>query len=196
LACSCIVINRAVKGVLFLEDSEIIAMVKNGNADSFAEIIERYQQPIFRYLYRLTGDHATSQDLRQDTFIQAYQGIFKTEIKVSFKSWLYRIATNNALQFHRRRRVLSFLPLKENTGTDIPGAGKDNFEQTGMQIDIKDTLDKIPRDQRVCMVLHFVEGFKYQEIAVTLGISEEAVRKRIFRGSQEFKRLYSSEGVR
>ena len=58
------------------------------------------------------------------------------------------------------------------------------------EIAIKDALGKIPYEQRICVVLHYVEGFKYREIAETMGISEEAVRKRVTRGVQVFRRLY------
>ena len=59
---------------------------------------------------------------------------------------------------------------------------------------IQEVLNKIPGKFRVCMVLHFVEGFKYKEIAETIGISEEAVRKRVARGSDEFRKLYGGRG--
>jgi RNA polymerase sigma-70 factor (ECF subfamily) len=67
-----------------LEDTEIIALVKSGNTDAFAEIIERYKSPVFRYLYRLTNNYDIAQDIMQDTFIQAFQGLSRTEMKVSF----------------------------------------------------------------------------------------------------------------
>jgi RNA polymerase sigma-70 factor (ECF subfamily) len=94
----------------------------------------------------------------------------------------------------RRRKVLFFVPLKEELRApeDI---SEDQSASIGIQMDIQNILARIPSKQRVCMVLHFVEGFKYKEIAASLGISEEAVRKRVTRGSQEFKRLYNSEEV-
>ena len=177
-----------------LEDIEIIALVKSGNADAFTEIIERYKSPIFRYLYRLTNNYDIAQDIMQDTFIQAFQGLSKTEMKVSFKSWLYRIATNNVLMVWRRRKVLFFVPLKEELRAP-ESISEDQSASIGIQMDIQNILARIPEKQRVCMVLHFVEGFKYKEIAASLGVSEEAVRKRVTRGSQEFKRLYNSEEV-
>ena len=94
-------------------------MVRRGNTDSFADIIERYQSPVFRYLYRLTGNFDASLDLSQGTFLRAYKGIIKDEVKISFKAWLYRIATNNALQFLRRKRTISFVPLKHVSEKDI-----------------------------------------------------------------------------
>jgi len=120
--------------------------------------------------------------------------LFKTEIRVSFRAWLYRIATNNALRLWRRKRVLTFVPLKEESRVHA-GVTKDQSESIGIQLDVQRTLAKIPGRQRICMMLHFVEGFKYHEIGVTLGISEDAVRKRVARGSQEFRRLYGSEEV-
>ena len=176
-----------------LEDSQVIDMVRKGNTDSFADIIERYQSPVFRYLYRLTGNYETALDLRQDTFLRAYKGIIKDEVKVSFKAWLYRIATNNALQFLRRKRVISFVSLKHASEEDTAGPG-DPAAAIGEKADVREALIRVPREQRVCMVLHFVEGFKYREIAETLGISEEAVRKRVTRGSEEFRRLYTRGG--
>ena len=178
-----------------LEDGQIIALVKSGDTGSFAGIIERYEAPVFRYLYRLTGDYETALDLRQDTFIQAYKGILKTDIQVSFKAWLYRIATNNVLQLRRRQRLLSFIPFKKDAEPDGPGGGS-RPDFTGEQAEVQDILDRLPREQRICMLLHFIEGFTYREIAATMGTSEEAVRKRVARGSRKFKRLYRSEEVK
>ncbi len=176
------------------EDTEIIAQIKNGNIDAYAEIIERYKSPLFRYLFRMTNNYEIAQDIMQDTFITAFQGLAKTEIKVSFKAWLYRIATTNVLQVWRRKKIVSFVPLKEESATP-EGITEDGSAMIGIRMDVQNVLDRIPAKLRVCMVLHFVEGFKYKEIAASLGISEEAVRKRVTRGSQEFKRLYNSEEV-
>jgi RNA polymerase sigma-70 factor (ECF subfamily) len=175
-----------------LEEARVIALVRTGEADAFAEIIEHYQASIIRYLFRLTGDYEMAKDLAQDTFIQAYKGILKTNGELSFKAWLYRIATNNALQHRRRKKLLSFIPFttKEH---DIPDSGN-HADFTGETLAINETLLKIPEGQRTCLVLHFVEGFRYREIAETLGCSEEAVRKRVARGKKLFIDLYDREG--
>jgi len=177
-----------------LEDFQVIALVKNGNIDAFGDIIERYQKPVYRYVYRITGNRDVAMDIVQETFMQAYKGILKTEIKVSFKAWLYRIAVNNVLQLWRRKRTVSFVPLKDEIANGALVV-EDKSRLLGTQLDVQGVLAKIPRKLRICMVLHFVEGFKYQEIAQTLKISEEAVRKRVIRGSREFRRLYNSQEV-
>ena len=107
----------------------------------------------------------------------------------------YRIATNNVLQIWRRKRILSFVPLRDKPGSNTL-TSEDPSELIGAQLDVQGTLNKIPQKQRICLVLHFIEGLKYQEIGSALEISEEAVRKRVARGSQEFKRLYDSKEVR
>ncbi len=177
-----------------MEEAYIIDLMRSGNTDAFADIVQHYHAPIQRYLYRLTGDYEMSQDLAQDTFIQAYQNILKTDSELSFKAWLYRIATNNALQVRRRKRLLPFLPFSSLKKPELAaGECPDEFEKN---LEIQEALQKVPQEQRTCLVLHFVEGFKYREIADTLGISEEAVRKRVARGSREFRRIYSHGGVR
>jgi len=175
-----------------LEEARVIALVRAGEADAFAEIIEHYQASIIRYLYRMTGDYEMAKDLAQDTFIQAYKGILKTNAELSFKAWLYRIATNNALQHHRRKKLLSFIPFTTKE-QDIPDtANQSNCPSE--RIAINEALLKVPKEQRTCLVLHFVEGFKYREIAETLGCSEDAVRKRVARGKKLFISAYNREG--
>ena len=175
-----------------MEEARVIALVRAGEADAFAEIIEHYQASIIRYLYRMTGDYEMAKDLAQDTFIQAYKGILKTNAELSFKAWLYRIATNNALQHHRRKKLLFFIPFTSGEH-DIPDSGN-QADCPGEALEINEALLKVPEEQRTCLVLHFVEGFKYREIAETLGCSEEAVRKRVARGRKLFIGLYIQEG--
>jgi RNA polymerase sigma-70 factor (ECF subfamily) len=175
-----------------LDETQILAEVRNGKTDAFTEIVERYQMPIQRYLYRLTGDYAMSQDIAQQTFVQAFQNILKTTNTISFRSWLYRIATNNAWQYSRRKRLINFIHFNNNDtlpAMSTPDSTVDNLA-------VKEALLKVPEKLRSCMVLHFVEGLKYNEIGETLGISEDAVRKRVKRGRQIFKKMYAGDETR
>ncbi len=172
-----------------------IALVREGNKDAFADIIGHYQIPIIRYLYHLTGDHNVAQDLAQDTFLNAYRGILKTNSNLSLKAWLYRIAANNAKQYQRRERLLTFIRFADWRG-DHRSPEEPFHNHVEMQMLVEEALTKVPYAQRQCLVLHFMEDFKYREIAEILGISEEAVRKRVARGSEVFQtyyRLYGEE---
>jgi RNA polymerase sigma-70 factor (ECF subfamily) len=178
-----------------LEAVSIIAKIRAGSVDAFTQIIEHYQVPIIRYLYRLTGDYETAQDLAQETFIQAYKGILKTNSELRLKAWLYRIATNNAWQYYRRKKLLSFIPFDEFRKSGTPNVDNQS-EKMVEEMAIQEALCKVPSEQRACLVLHYVEGFKYREIAETLGISEDAVRKRVQKGKQIFQRIYSGGEVK
>jgi RNA polymerase sigma-70 factor, ECF subfamily len=174
-----------------LEEIQTLTLAKAGDTEAFSEIIKSYQKPVLRYLVRLTGDYEVSQDLTQETFLQAYKGITKLTSDIAFKTWLYRIATNNALQYLRRKRLYSvilFTRLKKSIISD----DESRLDRTFESMAVKEALLKIPQDQRVCLALHYIEGFQYREIALTIGISEEAVRKRVARGISRLKTIFTS----
>ncbi len=170
-----------------LEETSLVAALRAGQADAFAGIVEHYQAPIFRYLCRLTGDYELARDLAQDTFVQAYKAILKTNADLHLKAWLYRIATNNALQHRRRQRLLAFISF-EDWRKPPPGPVPSRSLQVNESV--QQALRQVPAEYRACLVLHFVEGFTYGEIGATLGISEEAVRKRVARGKLAFRRVF------
>ena len=171
-----------------LNEAQAIDQVRAGRADAFAEIVERYQAPIFRYLLRMTGDYQVAQDLAQDTFLNAYESILKTRAELSLKAWLYRIATNNALKFHRRRRLLSFVPFAGTEGSNTPRS----TSSLDAKIAIEEALLQVPAERRICLVLHFVEGLRYREIAEIVGANEDAVRKRVTKGRKELRGAYGT----
>ena len=173
--------------VLVVDSSEAVFRVRAGDTEAFGGIVECFQSPIIRYLCGLTGDAELARDLAQDTFVQAFKSLSKTTRDLPLKAWLYRIATNNALQHRRRAKRVSFVPLSDNPGEDAAESAIDTAAA-------QEALLKVPEKLRACMVLHFIDGFKYREIAETLGISEDAVRMRVARGSEAFRGFYRAEG--
>ncbi len=176
---------------MLLDSTEAISRVRAGDAEAFAQIVEQFQSPIVNYLFRLTGDIELARDLAQDTFVQAYKGLAGNRPVCSFKAWLYRIATNTALQHLRRQAKVSFVPLDDRRRSIGDGDRADEDINTAA---VHEALLRVPERLRVCMVLHFVDGFKHREIARMLGISEDAARMRVNRGCAEFRRLYRASG--
>ncbi len=86
------------------------------------------------------------------------------------------------------------MPFDDGPNVDLPD-DKNQPDNLAEKIMIEAAMLKVPEVQRVCMMLHFVEGFKYREIAQTLGISEDAVRMRVARGSEEFRKVYPQGGM-
>jgi len=168
------------------DDSLSIKMLRAGTTDAFGSIVEHYQAQIFSYLFRLTREHELARDLAQDTFVQAYEGILKTQNITNLRAWLYRIATNNAYKHFRRAKILSFLSLDHHK-TPV----REEVEaEVSEQIEIREALRAVPLNMRICLLLHLVYGFKYREIAAMQGISEDAVRMRVARGKHAFIQYY------
>ena len=171
-----------------MDEAWVINQVRTGKTDVFSETVEEYQAPIFRHVLRMTTDREVAHDLTQDTFLKAYQSILKTDSELSLKAWLYRIATNNALKYHRRWCLLTFVPFR---GTEKLPASQAT-PNTDEKIAIEDALLHVPPERRVCLALHFVEGLRYREIAEILGVNEDAVRKRVAKEREEFRKAYDS----
>jgi RNA polymerase sigma-70 factor, ECF subfamily len=169
-----------------LEENKALSEVRQGSKEAFAAIIEQYQMAIQRYLYRFTGDYEAAQDLAQETFLKAYKDILKDKQIINLKAWLYRIATNTALENRRRQKLFSNYVFNQIRRVRTSY----NWEHSCENIAVNEALLAVPYEQRTCMELCFIEGFKYKEIGEILGISEEAVRKRIARGRQTFIEAY------
>jgi len=175
-----------------LDESLVVTNLRAGKPDAFRDIVDRYQRQIIRYLYRLTGELELAKDLTQDTFVQAFESIPKTapDSPLQLKPWLFRVATNKAMQHYRRKKIIRFIPFQHNRDADISNK-RDPSEEIIERLAVEDALCRIAVQQRTCLVLHFIEGFKYREIAQTLGISEDAVRMRVMRGQQAFRKIYT-----
>jgi RNA polymerase sigma-70 factor (ECF subfamily) len=156
--------------------------------------VERYQAPIARYLRRLVGETALAEDLTQETFLKAYLAILKTDSDLALRPWLYRIATNEAKMYFRRRRLIRFLPfLGDRHQVPAPPAE----EGLGERDLVRQALARLPKDYASALLLYLVEGFRHQEVGAILGISPEAARKRVARGSEMFRKVYAElEGSR
>jgi RNA polymerase sigma-70 factor (ECF subfamily) len=175
-----------------LDESLAITSLRAGNLDAFGGIVDLYQPQIMRYLYRLTGDVELAKDLTQDTFVQAFESIPKMDqnSQLQLKPWLFRVATNKAMQYYHRKKIIPFIHLGYNRDINTSDNG-DPSREVIERLSVEAVLCRIAVQQRTCLILHFVEGFKYREIAKTLGISEDAVRMRIMRGQQAFRKIYS-----
>ncbi len=175
------------------DEQQIIALACKGDTAAFGELVKTYRDPILRYLFRLTGDMEKANDLTQDTFLKAFQKIGGIRSEPAFKPWLYRIATRTVHSYWRRANLKKFIGIdgaKPENGKTI-AAPPANIED---KIDVRHALLAVPLNQRECIVLHFMGGFTYREIAANQGISEDAVRMRIARGKEIFKDAYKCNG--
>jgi RNA polymerase sigma-70 factor (ECF subfamily) len=172
-----------------VDEAVIVATVRAGDANAFAVVVDRYQDRISRYLQRLVGHRQVAEDLTQETFVSAYLAIRRSDADLALSPWLYRIATNHANMYFRRRKLHQLIPFLGLT--TAPPADVQVVEQDA----IRRLLDRLPPTVAACLLLHMVEGFKYHEVGAIVGISAEAARKRVARGSELFRQAYAQEGV-
>lgn len=174
--------------ILVMERQQTIEILRGGDSKAWEDVVLKYQMSLSRYLYNMVKDKELARDLTQDTFLEAYQAMPKTEGELKLKSWLYRIATNNVIQVLRRRKLISWLPLVEET--TIPQE-TDNIEDSLAQRElIRSALNKLPGKYRAVLLLHDDQGFNCQEIGKMLKISLDAAKKRLARARQMFRDAY------
>lgn len=169
-------------------DGELVARMRAGDADAFEELVARYQAPLFHYLRGMVNHDEQARDLLQETFLRAYQSLHHLEDPNLLRSWLYRIAHNQACSLLRRRRLVRWLPLLPDQHTS------ERLDHRAVeQAQVEAALAQLSVEHRAPLLLHVVGGFSYAEIAQLLNITENAVRMRISRGRAAFRAAYGDD---
>lgn len=173
------------------QDGELALLTREarlGSEHAFRALFERFQTPLVNYIYRLVSDWDVANDLAQDTFLKAYTALPRTDDTLQISPWLYRIATNTALDALRRRKRITWVPfdLEQEPASPVPDMAIRNAEGDAIQA----ALAHVPSDQRICLVLNMYQGMAYKEIAEMLGISVNLVAVRIYRGREKFIEAY------
>lgn len=169
------------------------------NADmlEFQKIFDTYQPKILRYLTRLTGE-SDAEDLAQETFVKVHKALetFRGESQLS--TWIYRIATNTALDrirnpsFQRSERLAIFDEIIEDNG-EITRMKEEHLTvekqliKKEMNDCVREYINKLPEDYRIALVLSEYEGLKNSEIAEVLAISLDTVKIRLHRAKGKLK---------
>ncbi len=159
--------------------------------ERFSALFRQYERPICSYLVRLTGNQSRAQELTQETFLRAYRALARGEQWDNSRAWLYAVASRLATDDHRRRKLLEWLPL---LGTERAG-GPDPETLVVEQLAVQEALEALAPRYRIPLLLYVHEGWKVREIAETLHLSESAVKMRLCRAREQFRRAYEREDV-
>jgi len=157
----------------------------------FERLFLTHQTPILNYLYRFVGDVGRAEELAQETFIKAYRALTRLPADANERAWLYRIATNTARDWNRRRRLIQWLPLL-NRDNDSLSKG-DPAGQIVEAEAVQRALASLPVIYREPLLLYSMQGFSTAEIADILGLSQSAVKVRLFRARELFRGVYQGE---
>jgi RNA polymerase sigma-70 factor (ECF subfamily) len=151
-------------------------------------LYEAYQGPLMAHLIRLVDDRSTAEDLCQETFLKVLRAWDSGAPIVNVGAWLYRIATNTAYDHLRRRRCIHFTELRESM--PAPSGAHSMESRVNEQEPVRLALDQLPLQYRELLVLRDGAGHSTEEIADVLGCSRNAVRLRLFRARERFRKAY------
>lgn len=172
------------------EDTISLEALKAGDRAEFSRLVDIYSGSLYRLALRILGDPQDAEDVLQETFLKAYRSLPSFEGRANISTWLYRIATNEALMLIRRRRPELLLMDEEEEKQD---AVSPNLivdwgalpERELLSNEVKQFLDQavqqLSPNLRMVFLLRDVAGLSIQDTAQELGISEAAVKTRLLR---------------
>jgi RNA polymerase sigma-70 factor (ECF subfamily) len=177
------------------EEDVWVSRAKAGDQAAFEAIVQRYERQIYSFIYRMMGNADDAYDLTQDCFVRAYKSLGNTTPDLNISAWLHRIASNACLDVLRRRQRIRWLPwdpikhdhMLEAHASDDPSRTSEARETTTA---VQAVLNKMSSRNRLALVLREYEGLSCEEIGDVMGLSRSAVKSILFRGREEFRKLY------
>jgi RNA polymerase sigma-70 factor (ECF subfamily) len=179
-------------------DEKLVRRAQKGDKAAFAELFTRYEGRIFGYVYRMVGDRAWAEDIAQEAFIRAHQRLSQLGPPHDFKSWVYRIAGNMALDGLRRYR--REVPLPDWDGGEVTGpepidqrreaAPEDQAGLDDVRTAVWRAIHQLPDNYRQILVLREIDGLSYDEIGAVLGFTLDNVRVTLHRARLRFRDVY------
>ena len=173
-------------------DQQLVELCRDGDDAAFGVLFERHKERLFHTMVSMLKSREDAVDIVQEAFIQAHRKLDTFRGDSAFYTWLYRIATNRALSFLRKQKQkpVSIEGINEIGGFDPP-ASDDHSQPLKMVLReehrqlIRETLDELPDDYRIVLVMKEFDGLRYDEIAELTEIPIGTVRSRIHRGRIE-----------
>jgi RNA polymerase sigma-70 factor (ECF subfamily) len=179
-------------------DAALMLRVKQGEGTAFAELVDKYKQPVMNLAFRMLRDLTEAEDLAQNVFVQVYKSAHRYEAACKFSTWLFTIARNLCLNEIRRRSRHPADSLEaprpdqedqpcqqfEDKKTFLP---TDNLLHAELEQKIEAALQELPENQRTAILLCRNAELTYEDIAETLGCSLSATKSLIHRGRETLK---------
>lgn len=194
--------------------ADLMMRIREGDRHAFEELVGLYQGTVLNAAFKYIGNRAVAEELTQDAFVRIYRARHTYEPTAKFDTWLYRIVFNlcaNAAEYGRRRQTLS-LSLgtgngrvdQDEVGDVTPGDPEaatplQNVQRNELREQVREAIGRLPDQQRAALVMSRYQGMPYQEIALALETSVEAVKSLLFRARENLKGLlvaYVQEEVR
>lgn len=174
------------------DDAELVLRVLNDDRAAFAELVTRYQGPLYRQGRGMGFDHDVAVDLVQDTFVRAWERLADCRDPAAFRPWLFRVFRNLGLDHLKNLRQHS-IPLSEladGVGIVDPRSETDDT----LRIAVRSALETVPVLLREAFLLKHDAGYSYEEIAEIVNASPSAVKMRVHRAREHLCTILDGGG--
>lgn len=180
-------------------DVQLMLRVREGDDAAFAALVERHQARLVRLLAHLSGDPEIAEDLAQDVFLRVYRARGRYEPTARFTTYLFRVATNVALnskrtKSRRKERVIAEGSRSSAAATPIQQAADKSTTMPARQADskevqdvVKEAVERLPERQRIALLLHKFEELSYADIATSMELTPSAVKSLLSRARQTLR---------
>ena len=181
-----------------MDDAQVMLRVRSGDDDAFNYLVERYRRAMISFMYRMVHNSAMAEDLAQEVFLRVYRSRESYSADAKFTTWLYRIATNLAVNHardHKNERPevqASLDATDEETGLAMDVAdNRMNVEQELLREErlkaIRAKVQALPERQRLAVMMHKYQEMDYRQIAEVLHLSESATKSLLFRAYETLR---------
>jgi RNA polymerase sigma-70 factor (ECF subfamily) len=181
-----------------LSDADVMLRVKTGDNSAFEYLVQKYRRAMVSFMFRMAHNSAAAEDLAQEVFLRVYRSRQSYEASAKFTTWLYRIATNLAVNHARDTRherpdkVVSLDEKDEETGQslDVPDkslSAEENIVRRERMSAIRQRVQALPERQRVAVLMHKYQQMDYKQISEVLKLSESATKSLLFRAYETLR---------
>ena len=174
-----------------MNDIDLIEQSIGGDQGAFAQLIDRYMRGVYLFAYRYVRNVDDAEDIAQETFIRAWKHLKRFDMSRNFKTWIFVIAKNAALDFLKKKKPVAFSQLAEEDDAlgaylaphmgspELPDA---IFDRKSSAVNLEKAMAKLPPAYRIVFSMRYNDQLKFREIAEALGESIDTVKSRHRRG--------------
>jgi len=175
-------------------DLGVLRKAQRGDERAFSIIVRTYEQPVYNYILRLTGDRSLSEDLTQEVFLRVYQGLPGFSLRSRFTTWLFQVTKNRVLDELRalERRPRSVVNIEDAPPLEVVDAPAERSETIDA---VWRAVEALNPDLKMALLLRDIVGLSYSEIAETLEITLATVKWRIYKAREEVQVALQRDGV-
>ncbi len=174
------------------EESFLIARAQRGDRDAFAQLVERYWDRLYRWLFHMTHHQQAAEDLTQETFMKALAHLDSFRPDSYFQAWLFRIGYNSFLNQRRSQARNPRQPFPEQLSSTEAGPEEQVVTRESLQL-LARAVGRLPSDYRAAFLLRVEQGLSFREIADVLGTTEQNARWRVFKARQKLVNVLSPQ---